>query len=427
MRLGKTPTTLWWLRTLERPFPALVVAPSNTLQGWAREAEKEGLKARYLGGIPKEQQIEELDFTKEELVLTTYQSLQVTGRRSSSGKALACPTQLAVLPWRTVVLDESTRIRNPKALITRTVRKYLGNVPYKACLSGLPNPEGMLDLVEPMCWLFGSWLGCRNYWEFRNKYFEKKPWGWDWTCSTENRRKIMVSFHEKAVVLARKEVGLKVEPKHVKVVCEMPTELRRVYDKAEKEWTIGGSETAWAPVVASWLLQLAGGFPKDHPKHHSTFKMDALLDLLRDELHGLPVLVWFRHLSELEVAAGLISRSRTLSGSTSQAERRALEKDFKERRFNVLLIQEDCGKFGLDLSVSSHVVHYSHGWSYETYAQLMERTEHPMKNKQTTHIHLLTKDSIDEDRNEACMTKGLLSSSFRSKVLLEMMKRKMSV
>lgn len=429
MRLGKTLTALRWLQTLPSPYPCLVVAPLAVLPGWEREAAEEGLRVCYLAGHSKAQQIELTTSLDAAIYLTNYESLILPGQRNARGRAVATPSGLLARPWKAMVLDESTRIRNPQAQITKVLRASAGSVEYRLGLSGLPNPEHPLDLFEQMCWTHGRWAGVRNYWEGRNRYFTKQPWNWDWTCSSEDRATLKRAFHEAAVVLSRKDVGLKVEPAHQTLYCELPKKVRQAYDSAEKNWELGTSVTAWAPVAAGWLNQLTGGFPKNQEQFDSPHKMKLLLDVLQGrvapEWEGQPTVVWFRFTREIEAAVKALSKFkvRCLTGATTTPERRRLERDFRAGRFQILIGQERCGRFGLDLSSSSLVIHYSHSYEYETYKQVLDRTEHPLKKTPTQHLHLVARDTIDEDLAEIRSQKGLISAAFRTQFETKLRRR----
>src|SRR5690606_17681710 len=68
----------------------------------------------------------------------------------------ALPSCLAALPWDVVILDESTKVRKPKAKVTQIALQYLSQASHRAVLTGLPNPEGPEDFVTQMMFLCGG-------------------------------------------------------------------------------------------------------------------------------------------------------------------------------------------------------------------------------------------------------------------------------
>lgn len=433
MRLGKTPTCLWWLnrnfvpqgRTWRSPTACLVVGPLSVLPGWEEEAERERIPTTMLAGRSKAKQAEvALSFFElfrpgdpMHLFITNWQSLIEPGHRTHGGKPRPMPSALCLLPWDGAVLDESTAIRKPSTQTTRVVRKHL-RPRVRACLSGLPNPEGPLDFFEQCCWVWDRFAGVSGYWEGRDKYFQEA--GYDWVPKRGTGKVLRQAFHKRAFVLSRKDAGLATTPIRQKIWVDLPAAVRRMYDLAEKEWELEGEWTKWMPVVRSWLAGLAGGRPKERPELWSDHKLTVLADALTGglgfELAREPVVVWFARNTELHAAARFLRKRkvtcRALTGTTKLDDRRDLGRAFRDGRFRVLLAQTQVGKFGLDLSVASTVIRYSHVYEYEAHHQSDDRTEHPTKTDPTLHLSMVCRGTVDEDVVNTLAEKGLTAKLF---------------
>lgn len=443
MRLGKTAACLWWLtgryipveaipvQEIKRkpPTMCLVAGPLSVLPGWEEEAQREKILTVMLAGHSKERQFEIAESAFEcsnpgermTLFITNWQSLIEIGYQTPNGKPKPVPSPVCLLPWDGAILDESTAIRNPQAQVTRVVRAHL-KPRLRACLSGLPNPEGPLDLFEQMLWTYDRFCGVSTYWAARNKYFQHV--GYDWCPKRGAGKTIRQAFHRRAFVLSRKEAGLAVDPIYQKIWIDLPPKIREAYDKVERDWEIEGEWTKWMPVIRSWLAGLAGGRPKERKELWSDHKISTLTECLRGdlgfELAKEQVVVWFSRNSELFAAAVALRRAkikcRTLTGSTKLIDRKRFLRDFKSQRFRVALCQIGVGKFGMDLSVASVAIRFSFTYEYEAHHQSADRTEHPKKKDPTLHISLVVKDTVDEDAVVALAEKGLTAKLYLKKL-----------
>ena len=132
MRLGKSLVAVRWAQR-RGAKKVLVVAPLSSLGPWEEELYKERIprnQVHYLlGSKTKRLQTSK---NKEGWFLVNYEGLR------------SCP-EILKQNWKAVILDESTRIRNPKAQITRLLTNELFYVPNRCILSGLPNPESSMD------------------------------------------------------------------------------------------------------------------------------------------------------------------------------------------------------------------------------------------------------------------------------------------
>ena len=298
MRLGKTLTAIRWAQENELN-PILVVAPLTVLAAWEKELRLEGeSEICYLTGLPKKTRWQKLMETPARWYLITYESLRIT------------PT-ICELPWRLVIADESTKIRNPKAQITKLMRRQLAHVPYRALLSGLPAPEDIIDYFEQMCFLHGSFMGYDNYWSFRQRYFQPGWGGFGWIAKKGTVEAVRTAVQETSFMLTRKDAGIGSKKIYEKRYVYLPTDARKVYEEATKDWQIGDSMTKWAPVVRHWLARIAGGFSPEGQLLHDA-KLKALLELLEGELKRESVVVWFRYNHELRYVAKML-RKRKIS------------------------------------------------------------------------------------------------------------------
>src|SRR6476620_8990239 len=125
MRLGKSVVAIRWAQ----PFHGrrLVVAPLSTLKGWEQELRDEGeTDVVWLTGISARARASLVTTAAHRWHLINYEALRSWHDAPS-------------IRWSCLIVDESTRIRNPKALITKMLTRKFFDVPHRAILTGLPN------------------------------------------------------------------------------------------------------------------------------------------------------------------------------------------------------------------------------------------------------------------------------------------------
>lgn len=412
MRLGKTYTTINWLKQNAPTRAArLVVAPLSVLPAWQAELQAEGERGVLLVGSQEDRlRKAERAIKKGWWALVNWDGL----RTRANGRSVESP--LCMLDWEAVVLDESTRIRNPKAVTTKIVQRCLADAEYRAVLSGLPNPQTSLDLFEQMRFVSGSVSGCTNYWRFRHKHFQIGFDGFSWRPKPGAAERILEDIADDAHVLSRKQAGLGNRKIFERRYVSLPGRVRRAMEQAEREWAVGTHETSWNVVRRAWLAELCGGRSKQLPEYDHDAKLKELADLLGGELRGEPVVVWFRYRREIDAASRYVYKhagvfNLQIHGGVPVDTRKKSIAAFQAGQCPALFCQMQTLKYGVDLSRSSTSIYYSMTDDPEDFYQSLDRVEHPKKKEPLLYVMLLVKDSVDEDRFNSLQRKGIDSKS----------------
>jgi len=441
MRLGKTLVAIracrkWGVKAV------LVLAPLSVLKSWETELKEEG--ESWISSPDSDQ----LDFEsppdgKIAWVLVNFERLlagfkacdnpqdqpedksQERRFRRLLARFKRCdyddsPRLAAWSAWEsqfdTVIVDESTRIKNPKAMITRLVTTAFRGADHRAILSGLPNPEGPLDFVEQFRFLHGRFMRAKTYWSFRARNFE--PLDYQWVPKPGVRQGIKAEVGRLSFIMSRKEAGIGSKKIYSRRYIQPTTEQTELFDQVEGEYRLGEQETKYSLVIHSWLGRIAGGHGEDW-NVVSERKGREVVTLLEGELRREPALVLFRFNAELRLVAGMLRRARIpfvwITGETSPDERHARRLLFQKGRARVALLQIKVCKYGLDFSRASTSIYYSNSFSLDERRQSEDRIIHPMKKDPLLYIDLLTRDSVDESLSEALRIKGADSSWFLRK------------
>lgn len=412
MRLGKTLSIIRWALRFS-VARILVVAPLSTLSSWRDELEQEQVHRStniiMLVGS-KKQRLALFNEYDRGWFLINYEGLR------------ACHA-LTTSPWDIVILDESTRIRNPRAAITKICLGPLRlHSDRRAIMSGLPAPESPLDYWCQMAFLHGQFLGFRSWWAMRRSLFVNA--GFEWYPKAGVIGRIKREVHKRAIVMTRKQAGIGSAKVYERRVVQPTVQQKRLTREIDKdlEATIGTRvlTTKWITTKMIWLARLAGGFDPEQRMVSST-KMRELRSLLLGELKEEQVVVWFRFNRELEVASAWLENAGIthtwMTGETKLAQRHELRLAFNKRKYRVLLMQIKIGRVGLDFSGASTAIYYSTGYDNEDRSQSEDRIIHPKKKEPLLYIDLVTAGSIDEEISQVMRDKRFSSRFFMTRVL----------
>jgi SNF2 family DNA or RNA helicase len=420
MRLGKTKVVIEALKEYGR---ILVVAPLTVLTAWKTELEIEHQKYWHLHGTQHQRYVR-FGLTEREKgwFLINYEGL------------LSCD-KLVFQNWDAVVLDESTRIKNPQSKITRllTHKNAFPCAKAKVILSGKPAPESPLDYFEQFKFIYGQFMKFNNFWHFRDTCFFQIPNQFEWLPKPQWKHTIKDYVQANSFILSRKQAGIGNKKFYEVRTVPLEPKQKKLMEKVEKDFVLetpeGEMATKWVPVQYVWLAQIAGGFVD----HQLTFKKkyDELINLLNGELKDEKVVIWFRFNEELKQALAMVKKIKgksvsSITGETPFNERASRINSFRHGELQVLLLQERIGLFGLDLSSASTAIYFSNGFSLETRSQTEDRIENPNKNEPLLIIDLVTENSMDEYILKALKRKNRDSNYFMSKDIYEQIKQKYS-
>jgi len=404
MRLGKTLVAIRWAQN-KGCKKILVIAPLTVVPTWQEELRQEGvwLAATLLG--PEKQWRHKLD-QSHTWYLTNYERARLS-------------PWLFDLKWDCLILDESVTIRKPKAQITKLLVNECQHIPYRAALTGMPNPESFLDFFEQMRFLFGEFLGFNNYWHFADAHFNSV--GYDLHIKRKSRDLIIGTVHKRSYVLTRKDVGVGSTPVHQTRWLDLPSPIRKKYKHLEDKWAVDDYETACKLTQMLWLQKIAGGCAMEGLKHKA--KLKELLGLLGGELRGEQVIVWFRFNDELFACQKKIGNAVSIYGDVPIKVRKARLKKFTQGKARVLLAQAACAKYGLDCSNSDTMIYFSRYFDANINLQSQERFIHPKQKRDKLIIDLVVKDTVDVDILTAIKTKkfqqGLVSNQLLKRMILK--------
>lgn len=401
MRLGKTLVAIRYAR-FSQVEKALVVAPGSALGSWQDELELEGETYKLLLG-PARKRLEALNEHAR------WYLINKEGHR-------ALP-EIEDVQWDLVVLDESSQmIRYPKTLVTKFYLNGFTNVPRRLVLTGTPDPEGPLDLFCQMKFCLGTFLGCSNFYEFRQRYFVEDVRGFGWVPKKGTTEKIQAALTEHAFLLRRRDVGKEV-PKRVETrSLELPGSLRKEYRRLEKDFEaeFDGKRYSYMYQLQTWvkLRQLSSGILPDGSVGW-TGKLDELVSLLKGELRGTKPVIWVCFLASMHAIVKSLRNAKipcsAIWGDVPMEQRNAVKKQWDESEGRCLICQVQTSRSGVNLSSSDTAIYYELPAALLDYKQSRDRILNTERKSPLLYVNLVTKGTIDEDLKTALWVKGARS------------------
>lgn len=404
--MGKTFSTLAALSELKnidrKSFPILVVAPKRVAQNeWAEQAEKAGITNLVFQKIlgDEQQRIKALK-TKANVYLINYEMID-----------WLITTMNERFPFKTVVCDESTKIKNHKGSNSRVSKNSINAtrlvqqadiVKRWINLSGTPNINTIAHLWSQQYPIdFGKALG-PTYTYFAEKYFNVKRYNFVITklIPRPNSAELIMKAIKPNTLLVLNDLK---EHITIDVPIEFPEKLAKHYKKLEDSKVISikkaDDEVADAEDLTGMKMRqfCSGTIISDDGekiKIHS-LKIKKLLELLKKLDTNVIITYFFQHDAD-EIIKAIPDAVRLDKGGVQAIA------DWNAGKIKTLLLHPKSAAHGLNLQYGGNVmIVFTPDWDSETYVQAIERIGQARQKSagfdRDTYIYrIYIKDSIDE-------------------------------
>jgi len=326
-------------------------------------------------------------------------------------------------PYRTVVSDESTRLKSMRPVV---MTSKLGNEFIRVSkgkrarqlarlahtnlitrfieLTGTPSPNGLQDLWGQMWFIdAGRRLG-RTFEAFTQRWFRPKANGYGVEPLPFAQEQIQEALRDVCISINAADWFDLDEPIVNNIYVDLPAKAMRLYRDMEKEMfaSIEGHDVEAFNAASRTMkcLQLANGaaYVDEHAKHYKVVhdaKLDAL-DSIVAEAAGMPVLVAYHFRSDLERILKAFPKARHLDADPKT------EDAWNAGDIPMLVAHPKSAGHGLNLQDGGNIVaHFGHWWDLELYQQINERLG-PVRQAQAGHkrpvfhYHILARDTVDE-------------------------------
>lgn len=328
-----------------------------------------------------------------------------------------------------IVLDESSRIKNPDAARTKALMQLRRWCKGARIASGTPVTNSPVDVFAQMEFLESGLLGTTSYRAFVAEYADVLP-------STHPLMQNMVRRNPRAAyaqIVARNPDGSPrwrnleklqklLEPHSFRVLkkdCldlpekiyktitfELNAEQQRAYDKMQDELRIDLGDNTELPVselaALIKLQQITSGYvntpmgiryvSEDNPRL-KTF-MDAI-----EDVDG-KFIVWARFREELQAISDALGEAGITHvqyhGGVNREDREAAVDWFQNGNVRVFVGQPQSGGIGLTLTAAETVFYFSNDFNLETRLQSEDRAHRIGTRRNVVYIDIAAENTIDE-------------------------------
>ena len=312
-----------------------------------------------------------------------------------------------------VILDESTKIKNPDAALSRTFLDLAPLFIRRVIMSGTPVSNRPHDIWSQIKFLDdGASLG-DDFGEFKRSVNLSND-----LAGVESRQKALEiqlqrTFHSISGFAVREtkasaEISLPEKVIH-SVVTEWEPRQRELYRQVRESlraiiFQDGQLMADESDVVLKRLLRLVQVTSNpnliDASYQVEPGKLETLLELVSSIVRdGEKFIVWTSFVENVEWLAKILRRHnpQLVHGMLSTREQTdAIRTFLDESSAKVLIATPGSAKEGLTLTVANHVIFYDRLFSLDDYLQAQDRI-HRISQDRVCHVHnLIMRDSIDE-------------------------------
>lgn len=321
-----------------------------------------------------------------------------------------------------MVIDESTTIKNFKAVRTKSCIALGKLAKYRRIMTGTPATENPMAYFTQFEFLKKGSLGSNSYYGFRNTYGVLKKRYVNGRSFDEiigyqrlNELKDRITQHSYRVL---KKECLDLPDKIYEIrYIDPSTEQQRVYEliRSETMALLRNGDLVLAPLMITQILRmrqalcnLTSAEGKEQPIDDKYPRIEEIIKIV-DESGGQQVLIWATFIKNIKDIAEALPGSRVIYGDVKADERQQAVAEFQEGKFKVLVMQPRTGGYGLTLTAATLVIYHDNDWSLESRIQSEDRCHRIGQKNAVTYIDLVTPNTIDEKIRNALVKKRELA------------------
>ena len=311
-----------------------------------------------------------------------------------------------------VVLDESTKIKNPTAALTQVFLELRSGFVRRVIMTGTPVANRPHDIWSQIAFLDGGVALGEDFEAFKrdidlsNKLAESRSRqvalreGLERIQSRLSNFAVRETKDSGVITLPNKEylsIETDWESRQLDLYRELRDSLQTIVTR-DGALTLDDSEPMLKRLLR--LVQVASN-PKMVDQNYSAEpgKVPELMDIL-DSIHrrGEKAIIWTSFVSNVDWLATVLKKYspvRVHGGMNVEARNLSIEKFLKVDACEILIATPGAAKEGLTLTVANHAIYYDRSFSLDDYLQSQDRI-HRISQTKTCYIYILNmKESID--------------------------------
>jgi len=316
-----------------------------------------------------------------------------------------------------VVMDESSRIKNPAAKRTERTIEFRDAAKYRIILNGTPIALGIQDLWSQYEFLDPNIIGSGDYWSFKTRYLAMGGYENKQIVGVRNIEELMKLIEPYTVEVGKDVLNL--PPKMPKTRYCAATPEQKMLLRLIKS---GNSLDPNAPLikvdnvlerVLRWRQVVGGWIPRQDPLSGKVTleplkenpKMDLLFEMIEDHYDGSKFIIWSTFIHELEYIATRLrekygsDKTALYYGATEKEERSRIEDRYcNDPTLKFFVGNPATAGLGLTLvsGMDDILVYYSGTNAYIDRAQSEDRAHRIGQHRSVTISDLVMEKTIDE-------------------------------
>ena len=414
MGLGKTIQTIYFIKELlkeNKDNKFLIVCPTALVYNWVREFETFGknINLKVIHGYNRDKKFKD---KSSSVYITSYGTLREDILKYEN------------FNFKAMIIDEAQNIKNPNALLTKSVKEIKAEV--KIALTGTPLENSIVELWSIFDFIMPGFLGSLN--KFNEKYHFKDEDSEYQEKMTKLKRVISPFIMRRKKQDVAQELPEKIENNIYIDLSEKQKvlyseEVKKVQEEVEDMIGSNGFNASRAKILQllTRLRQLCID-PRlvfENYTGEST-KIITLIEMLKEIIsNGHKILLFTSFKTALEIVKDELDKQQisyyVIDGSVSAKTRMELVDKFNKDETNVFLITIKSGGTGLNLTSADVVIHLDLWWNPQVENQATDRTHRLGQTKNVEVIKLITKGTIEERILELQNKKRKLSNDLIEK------------
>lgn len=441
MGCGKTVQVVAALdKTIE--LPAIVICPNSVKRTWAEHVSGWVDATPYIvEGTAAVQNRIIFDAAKDEtaVVIINYESARTLSRLAPYGsvhlrKCNSCdpdggedisdrkcqvhPKPLNRIDFRTVIVDEAHKIKNPLAQQTRAVwaLAHHNTVRFRWALTGTPIANHPGDLWSILHTISPKDFPTKTHFVDRYCLQAWNPFGTlDIVGLNPATREEFFNLLNGRFRRMRKEIILSQLPLKIRSQrwVELSPRQRQAYREFSQEIVVQGiidNTNRLTSNIRMMQLSSASYDVQSNRMVEPSPKLDVLEEIL-DEMEDKPIAVCAWHKDLIYLAAARLQKRKishgVLTGDVSPFERDLILRQFQNGEIRVLLFTISTGGTGLTMTATDTLVFLQRSWSMIDNKQAEDRV-HRIGSEKHDSIHIIdiiARDTIEEQQIQSLLNK----------------------
>lgn len=430
MGTGKTKIVLDIVQNSKDNIDVVVVAPNGLHHNWfvneiPTHFAKEADVFCWKGPIKTQKRKKEFarfvnNPQKTRIFLINVEALRTTAGYTTCDQFLDSSTSECHM-----IVDESTCIKNPKALQTKRVLKLSEKTNRRWILNGTPITQSPLDLFSQCRFLSKDAIPYNTYTAFKHAFAIETVM----TMGSRAFRKVIGYQNLEQLTKILEPFSLRIEKKDcldlpdktfVKQAVELHPKQERVYNSMKNDCLalLEGGELVTSTLALTKIVklhQILTGFVTDDEGTEHPIDNNRIAALMQIAETTKPLVVFCAYkFNVVQIKKELEkqfpdSKVVSYTGDDSNSVRNEGVRQFQNGEADFFLATSAAAK-GLTLHRASTMVYYSNNYSLETRLQSQDRIHRIGQNNKCTYIDLVVPKTVDEGILSRLKEKKELSS-----------------